>query len=305
MADYLLTKGDGLATRNGGLVVGQCPACCGGGGVCCGTPITFTSVPHKCTWPAGGPISINATLAGTYFYEDRDIAGNSGQPPILRNETINLVLGYLSPPAQAPSNPCSFSTNTVTNGSVLNSNRKELRVTWGGTQSLLGPASNNRNYGNVAAALPGISTFGSVPGVHTVQASFPAAAVFLNFSGAIQDNVVPGTPQWVATVSMAQEAGGGTYVYTHNSPAISPTYSSGGCFTGMSGSWAGGWTWTRTVPGATRRTIVNISTSFTMTPNSIGCSGSGGGFGDGSPDLSDVHDAMMRGAYGKPCQGCG
>jgi hypothetical protein len=305
----VLVRDRKVVRRNRKIVLGLCPECCGGGGACCGTPIPGTAVVHKCTWPAGLPIDIRATVTGTYFYEDIDVGGNSGQAPVVRNQTINLNLVYLSPPAVTPLNLCQFNTNTVTSGTIGNADRKELSIGW--SQGLIlfqttAPIpTSSRNYGNVPASVTSPTTIQSVG---LVRIQFPAAGVFYNVGLAKQNDSMAGSPLWAATVGMGTPQA--NTVYTHAAPSVSPGHSSAGCLVGGSGAFpANGWV--RNVPilgGGFRRTTVSIAASWTLTTNQTGCGGSGGGGGDSGPegpDLSDVHDAMMRGAYGKPCQGCG
>ena len=304
MSDYLLTLGDSLATRNGGLVIGQCPECCGGsGGPCCGTLIPGTSITHKCSWPMGGPIQISATLTGSYFYEEVDVVGASGQPPIVRNQAINMSLVYSAPPATVPANVCAFQTQTVTNGTIGNSDRKEMSVRWGQDLSLVPTDAFTfqyaRNYGNVPGTVPTPPPSTLVRGVHILNIDFPAAGVLFQVAPGRQDNVFASSPAWAAVIRCPQPIGG-TFTYTHSTPVVVPGFASSGCLVGVSGSASSGWQRFATGLGFTRRTTVAIAVNF-----SVDCPVPGCGGGADSPDTSEAIDAMMRGQFGRPCQGCG
>lgn len=335
MSDYLLTLVDSLATRNGGLVVGQCPDCCGGtvcGSLCCGQTGALW---RRCGWPKVAEpnvyrFAITGSISGAYSAREELLGATYN---VADSFTANMATNIDLPLSITQ---CPAVTHWVGGpwrlarpglwfrlqfGVTL---RAGLLSAWSGCSSSFyatqpsGAPAGSRTLGMrvivdapwVFSATQPPATAGTLAAVSVGRAEFDLQAS--NDPAGSHPSGPPASPYYHACVSTSIGAAGGVPSPTTNNVAtytpgtFAVGFNAAGCSVAASG---GGYAWNTSWDTSGFGGAQRGASSFAVGDIALGfgleaCCG-GDSLPDGSPDLVTAHDAMMRGAYGRPCQGCG
>jgi hypothetical protein len=338
MADYLLTKGDGLATRNGGLVVGQCAPCCGGfcGTQCCGGTdpdacgwerISCVGTTTQCTYA----IKWRGQISGTWAASESARPGFAGGAGLATSFSVPFSI------------PFDVNITRVTTGTTgcfqeVATGEQQIMVPGpfvGGAAGTMEPvyvvADFRTGFGMPAAPTPrfGLGTFGRITSgfVPTIRANLmtyasvechsrvaSTGAIFQRYwkyqACALRRPATIGAPhagaimEWLGArnVQPTNSPQTAPITQTYSLATIAPTIIGTNCGKGFVASAGSSWSAALVAdPSVTSGGTLTVTATVEI-DYGLCCPGDSGPEG---PDLSDVHDAMMRGAYGKPCQGCG